>query len=371
MVVTEDRQPHRSEDPLVSKTASPIFEYYRRIRRWVHTYPLPPYGFDALTASDRALAEHGLPARPNPRMLGGAPYCFWKRMVGPPVQFRVPTFPEETEPRLLLFALHRHGDPLLHRSGPPIPGFHHRSNSRNWSGACITPVRPKRFTHVTGAWKVPDPTPPRVPPGGATRLDGDYRSSTWLGLGGNRRYNSLPQIGTSQHVNLVNGAASQEFGAWWQWWVKDRPEHHIPMPITNLPVAADDSILASVTVEPPGDVLFHMTNETQGVFVTFKVVAPAGIEPLGSSAEWIHERPTEFNSDRMYPLPRCPEVTFEDCRAASALVPGGPETLQTLEGSRLIRMTDIFENPHRSALVSMPHLRGDTRLSIAYSEAEP
>jgi hypothetical protein len=353
------------------KTETRVFEYYRRILQWVHTYPLPPHGFDPLTANDRALAEHGLPARPDPRLHGGAPYRFWKRMVGPPVQFRVPSFPDESEPRILAFVLHRHGDPTLRTSGSRIPGFHHRSNSRNWSGACITPIRPNRFTHVTGAWKVPQPTPPRVPPSGANRLDQDYRSSTWLGVGGHRPYNSLPQIGTSQHVTLANGATSEEFGAWWQWWVKDRPEHHIPMPIMNFPVSAGDSILASVTVEPPGDVLFHMTNETTNVFVTFKVVAPAEIEPLGASAEWIHERPTEFNSDRMYPLPNCAAVAFEDCRAMSAPIPGGAEILQTLLGSRLIRMIDIFDEPHRTAIVSKPHLGSGTQLSIDYSEAEP
>lgn len=348
-----------------------VFEYYRRILRWVHTYPLPPHGFDPLTATSLALAEHGLPARPDPRLHGGAPYRFWKRMVGPPVQFIVPIFPNETAPRILAFVSHRHGDPALRKSGPPILGFHHRSNSSNWSGACITPIRPNRFTHVTGAWKVPQPTPPRVPPSGANRLDEDYRSSTWLGLGGNRPYNSLPQIGTSQHVKLTNGAVSEEFGAWWQWWVNDRPEHHIPIPITNFLIAPGDSILASVTVEASRDVLFHMTNETTKVFVTFKVIAPAGIEPLGASAEWIHERPTEFNSDRMYPLPSCARVGFEDCRAMSAPIPGGPEIVQTLVGARLIRMTDIFGEPHRSALVSKPHLRSETQLSVEYSEAEP
>lgn len=349
-------------------TETQIQEYYQRILRWVHTYPLPSFGFDVLTASDRALAEHGLPARPDPRLLGGAPYRFWKRMVGPPVQFKMPTFPQPLEVRALSFALQRHGDPALRMSGPPIPGFHHRSSSRNWSGACITPIRPNRFTRITGAWRVPHPTPPRIPPSGANRLDENYRSSTWLGLGGNRRYNSLPQIGTSQHVKLDNGASSEEFGAWWQWWVKDRPEHHIPMPITYFPVAAGDSILASVTVEPPGDVLFHMTNETKNIFVAFKVVAPEGIETLGSSAEWIHERPTEFNSERMYPLPSCTEVVFEDCRAMSAPAPGGPETVQSLAGSRLIRMTDMFDEPHRSALVSLPRLRSDSKLSVVYSE---
>jgi hypothetical protein len=370
MGVSENLDDPRPEEAFEMTTDPRISEYYRRILRWVHTYPLPPHGFDPLTAGDRALAEHGLPARPDPRLHGGALFDFWKRMVGPPIQFRVPTFPYVEEPRVLAFMHHHLGAPALRTNVPRLTGFHHRSNSRNWSGACITPVRPHRFTHVTGAWRVPQPTVPRVPPSGADRVNEDYRSSTWLGLGGHRPYNSLPQIGTSQHLKLANGAATEEYGAWWQWWVKGRPDHHIPMPITNFPVRAGDSILASVTVEPPGDVLFHMTNETAAVFVTFKVVAPANIEPLGSSAEWIHERPTEFNSDRMYPLPNCTKVEFEDCRAMSAPSPGGPETVQTLVGSRQIRMTEIFDGPHRSALVSKPHVADETRLSIEYCEAE-
>ena len=54
----------------------------------------------------------------------------------------------------------------------------------------------------------------------------------------------------------------------------------------------------------------------------------------------------------------------------SAVTPGGPETVQTLVGSRLIRMADKFEAPYRSALVSMPQLKSETQLSIMYSEAE-
>lgn len=348
-----------------------IQEYYKRIYRWVHTYPLPPKGFDPTTASDRALAEFGLPARPDRRLKEGAAYRFWKRMVCPPTRFLIPIFPDGTDLRIALFAYQRRAEPALRQAGRAIPRFHHRSSSRNWSGACITPIRPHRFTHVTGAWNVPQADVPRVLPIGANRFKEEYRSSTWLGIGGHRPYNSLPQIGTSQHVEVPLGTGSEQFGAWWQWWVKDRPEHHIPIPILNFPVAAGNGVLASVTVEPPGDVLFHLKNETTQDFVTFKVVAPACIEPLGASAEWIHERPTEFASDRMYPLPSCETVTFQDCRAMSAQEPAGPETLQTLVGSRLIRMTDMFDAPYRSAIISNPHLAGESEVSIAYCEAEP
>jgi hypothetical protein len=203
-------------------------------------------------------------------------------------------------------------------------------------------------------------------PSGANRLNENYHSSTWVGIGGNRPYNSLPQIGTGQHVKVTGGLETEEYFAWWQWWVKDRPEHHVPIPITNLGIEAGNSMLASVTIEASNDVVFHLKNESTSEFATFRVVAPDNIEALGASAEWIHERPTEFDSDRMYPLPSCEKVSFTDCRAASAPVPGGPETWQTLLGARLIRMTDVFDNPNRSVVVSTPILDG-CGLSIRYS----
>jgi hypothetical protein len=350
---------------------SPIHEHYQRMLCWVHTYPLPPSGFDALAASDRALSEFGLPARPDRRLRDGAPFRFWQRMIGPSTLFETPCFSDGTGPRSLLFAYQRRGEPALREAGHVIPSFHHRSNSRNWSGACITPIRPSRFTHITGAWSVPSVSVPSVLPSGADRLNEDYRSSTWIGLGGHRPYNSLPQIGTAQHLEIANGQKTETFFAWWQWWVKDRPEHHVPMPIMNFPVSPGDQILASVTVEASRDVVFHIKNETTYLFTTFKVVAPADIEPLGSSAEWVHERPTEFDSDRMYPLPSCEKVEFSDCVALSSRVSGGPEVVQTLSGSRLIRMTELFDDPPRCAIVSMPRLEGDTTLHVEYNGAAP
>src|SRR5262249_9219812 len=121
----------------------------------------------------------------------------------------------------------------------PRNGFGHRENSRNWSGAYITPhPRPNRFLQVAGAWTVPLPTAPSIPPN--LKYE-EYRSSSWIGIGGHRSYNTLPQIGTSQNVGLVNGHPTPPvIGAWWQWWVKSMPEHHVPIPIVNFEVSAYD-----------------------------------------------------------------------------------------------------------------------------------
>ena len=346
--------------------ASAFEARYERIRRWVHTYPLPPRGFDPLSATNAQLAEYGLPERPDAPKESDQ-FRFWEEMLKPPTDFVMPDF-TSVEPRQLVFA--RHGsDPKRRASILARGAAGHLGDSRNWSGACITPVRPNRFFHVAGAWHVPEPAIPDVAPDDADPVDPEYRSSTWIGIGGHRPYNTLPQIGTSQHVSIVNGAREVTLGAWWQWWVKDRPEHHVPHPIPYFPVEIGHRILADLTVEAPGDVHFHLKNQTTGTFVTFKVVAPAKIVPLGATAEWIHERPTKFDSRDMYPMPKCSDVMFEHCMAKSAPAFGAPETVQELLNPRLIRMYEHFGGPHRSAFVSRPKRVGPSSLRISYREA--
>lgn len=340
---------------------------YAKVRRWVHTYPAPPRGFDPLSATNVQLAEYGLPERPDaPKE--SARFRFWEEMLKPPTDFVVPDF-ASVERRQLAFA--RHGsDPKRRASILARGSAGHLGDSRNWSGACIIPARPNRFFYVAGAWCVPEPTIPRVAPNDADPVDPEYRCSTWIGIGGHRPYNTLPQIGTSQHISLVNGTLTTDLGAWWQWWVRDRPEHHVPYPIP-ITVEVGDRILAELTVEAPapGDVHFRIKNQRTGEFATFKVIAPANIVALGATAEWIHERPTKFDSRDMYPMPKCSDVEFEYCLAKSAPAFGAPETVQELLNPRLIRMYEDFGAPHRSAFVSLPERLGPSSLRISYREA--
>jgi hypothetical protein len=338
-----------------------IEQRYEEVLRLVSVYPKPDGGFDPLTAPNHQLARFGFPERP-PHGSDPETFAFWEEMLAPPINVVQPEFPDKPEdPRVL---------PFVHEQRPQLRlGFDHAENSRNWSGAYITPIRPKRFLQVAGTWTVPAPTPPRIPPTGVNPNNAEYRSSTWIGIGGHRSYNTLPQIGTMQNVTVDNGAPTVEFGAWWQWWVKDNPAHHVPIPILNFPVQANDRIFAMLIVEAPspGDVHFILVNQRTGQFFTIKVRAPTGILPLGSTAEWIHERPAKFDSRYRYPLPDCGEVVFRSCLAWSADRFGTPMTLQRPDKlTRLIRMAEIFDAPHRSALVSIP--KQAMRVNIRYFE---
>ena len=361
-----------SGDPHAEKEENAIVaqDYYENISRWVHSYPVPSpgSGFAALSATNLQLAGYGLPERPN-AVTEPELYRFWEKMLGGSTEVVAPEFPTDKEIEPRGFVAHRHGPGAQRRTaGPAIRGFDHREDSRNWSGAYITPTRPNRFVQVMGGWTVPAPEAPRVPPSGADRDNVDYHSSTWIGIGGHRPYNSLPQIGTAQRVVLENGQPTVVMGAWFQWWVKGRRETHKPIPILNFPVAAGDEILASLTVDAPGDVHFNLKNQRTGRHVTFKAVAPAGILPLGATAEWVHERPTKIESRDLHPLPRCTDVVFDHCLALSAPKLGGLAKLETLDNHRLIRMYEDFDDPHRTAFVSIPEKTGATSVRIRYRE---
>ena len=73
------------------------------------------------------------------------------------------------------------------------------------------------FVEIRGSWQAPVVAPPT--PGEI----GEFHSSTWIGLDGQRRYlnSSLPQIGTAQYVDVTAAATTFTTKAWWQWWLRD------------------------------------------------------------------------------------------------------------------------------------------------------
>lgn len=349
----------------------PPDDYFQEIERRAHAYPVPPAAFDPLSATNAHLDNHGLPSRPD-QISEPELFQHWKLMLGPPFEPVVPEFPKQIDSDLRSLLLHRVGS----TGGRPLGAARRRENSRNWSGAYIVPPRPNRFVHVAGGWQVPRPAVPAVLPEGAVAGNDEYRSSTWIGIDGHRGYpnSSLPQIGTSQFIKVVDGQPTVTTAAWWQWWSIDdqfppQDRNNPPVPIPNFPVAVGDEILASLTVQSPDEVRFHIKNQTTGLFTTFLVVAPGPILPLGSTAEWIMERPTVLGQRRMYPMPNYTDVVFRNCLARSASTIGGTITTQRLNNARLIRMFEVFPNPHRISFISLPQKKSNTSVRVFYRDA--
>ena len=341
--------------------------YFEEIERRAHAYPLPPEDFDPLSASNAQLDVYGLPLRPDPETEPEL-FAFWTRLLSYPFRVIATEFPKPKGNNL-----------------PPIPlllvgrggsrGFRHFENSRNWSGAYIIPERLDKFVFVTGTWHVPTPSLPPVLPEGSSAND-DYQSSTWIGIDGHRRYpmSSMPQIGTSQCFKIVDGVEQITTYAWWQWWSLDEhfpPDNRPlpPVPIPNFPIALHDEITAGLTVRSTDEVQFFIKNQTTGLFTTFLVIAPGQILPLGSTAEWIMERPTVIGDHRLYPLPNYTDVVFSNCLAQAAASVGSPTTTLRLDRPRLIWMYERFASPHRKSFVSLPEKEAKSRLRVRYRDA--
>jgi Peptidase A4 family len=346
--------------------------YYAALEQRVHPFAVPKDQLDLLTADAATLAPFGVPPPPDPV---GMPelHAFWRKLVSPPFEFVVPQFPtppRTDEFRTLEFRFGRPGAGLP----PNFSTNGHRETSRNWSGAYITPMRPDRFNMAVGSWVVPAIVPPAVMPEGGPG-NGIFRSSAWIGIDGHRsRYPhaSLPQIGTSHYIDPTK-SPNPIYGAWIEWWKYNPngasdPESK-PKPIQNFPVAPGDEILAGMIVTVSSDVHFFLKNQRTGLFTAALVIAPGAIDPLGTTAEWIFERPTDPDNMIMDLLPNYGVVDFKNCLAISGPNRTTYKRLQSLNGNaRFINMRETFPGPHRSAPVSIASKINATTTRVRFRE---
>ncbi|MEZ5815565.1 MAG: G1 family glutamic endopeptidase [Hyphomicrobiaceae bacterium] len=344
---------------------------YAALELRFHKFAIPGDQLDLLSADGAVLAEYGIPPRPDQR-LSPRLFAFWRKLVSRPFQFLVPEFPRAPE----MEGLHPLAAHMIRPGHGLRPSFSvrgHRESSRNWSGAYITPYRPYRFNMMVGSWIVPAIEPPATLPEGA--CGGIFRSSAWIGIDGHRgRYPkaSLPQIGTRHDIVPAEGPAPS-YGAWIQWW-KHNPDpvtdpENRPLPIMNFPVAPGDEIMAGLIVNISNDVQFFIKNQRTGHFAAAIVIAPGVVDPLGTTAEWIVERPTNPDTRKMDVLPNYGMVQFSDCLAVSGPTRSVFGSLQTLDGNaRFITMRDMFANPHRSAAISIANKIDATTAGVRFSE---
>lgn len=306
--------------------------------------PLPPPGFDALTAADAQLDHYRLPARPDPAV---APQMrvLWDRVFARPRVYVVPEL--RIRPELL--------HPLLSApSGGLSDGAaavgRRWGSSRNWSGAVIAARDGMLFDRVHASWRVPQAAMPADAAEVLAKPDGlpggAWKASMWVGLDGYRLCSmSLPQIGTT---SVINAAGVARYYLWVQWWVRGKLYGEVE--VSNFPVAQDDEITAFLEVTKPDDVGFNVHNHTTGQHVTIvwstgqitnlQTSTPAGKlqQPVGSvnrsltpaegrHAVWCVERPSVMPTDaeilagipahkiRKYRLPKLPEAGFSQALA--------------------------------------------------------
>ena len=304
----------------------------------LHLTPLPPAGFDPLTATNDQLVHFGLPPRPDQHRYEAA-YGVWHRTMSPPLDVVRATFPVLTgkfDYRISVQA-------LVLRAAPS----YHLESSANWSGGYITANHTGPFQMVFGSWTIPTPNPPAGAPAG------DYRCATWVGLDGVRRYSdSLPQLGTTQTVVVGTTGTTRTVETWWQWWI--RGSNYLPVPFpAPFTVAIGDAVTCGLVMLSSTRVLVFIKNNNSGLYAGYVVDAPGAAASLsaiaalrGAHAEWIAERPMKIGSTDLYPLADYGSVDFSDCLTVV------PAQVRDLRGARFIRMAEIRPAVLRSTIIS-------------------
>jgi hypothetical protein len=238
-----------------------------------------------------------------------------------------------------------------------------KESSFNWSGAYVKPRYGAHFIRMGGSWTVPTVTRP-----GDADPAKAYKSSTWIGFDGQRRYrhSSLPQIGTK---HAAPAGAAPCYRMWVQWWERD---HQKPETDLNVPVAPGNTVRVLLHVLTPTVVRVHL--RVEDTFVgAFDIAAPLNLESpptqyrvTGATAAWVMERPSPMATPTMpYALPAFTRVTFTGC-AAVAEKPDGQRFEMALNPGHLIRMKDAPPGPRRRRTVSAAKRIGRSSFSVSY-----
>ena len=244
----------------------------------VYRLPAPPEGFDPISASDEALAHYGFPARPNPFARGAMPYATWARAM------RAAKIRVEPEVRV---TDHRH--PPLLAARRQVSAQASTVGSYNWSGQTLlsgaTSYGSSSYTEIFAQWLIPAVQQAIGSCGGYDLM------ATWVGIDGAMNTSGdVLQAGTEGDTACANGVTTQDFYPWFEWY----PGYEYQ--ITNFVMYRGASVFVVVQPVSPTAANLTFVNLQNNTYVVGQVTAPAGTSLVGSSAEWIVERPMINNT---------------------------------------------------------------------------
>jgi hypothetical protein len=243
----------------------------------VTTFAAPPAGFDAVHASDEALAAYGLPPRPDAT---GAPdaYAKWKRaMLTPAKRFTGPLRDMKMTSTNAKFG----PAPKLSAGTTGSPTS---ASSYNWSGVVNTVPglsswsSKKSFYYVVSEFNVP------VGRQSPESCDGgwDYEVS-WNGIDGWSNGDVL-QGGSLTAAYCSGSTTSTYYCGWVEWY----PSYDILCEFGVNP--GDDMYVETYDTSATNGYVF-IEDETLGVYGTYNLQPTETPYLVGNSAEYIVERP--------------------------------------------------------------------------------
>lgn len=235
----------------------------------VSAYPAPPSGFEPDKAEASDLEMFGFPPRPSMQA---------------PVEERARWNIVTTKPHRVRASILRSN--VVHRlpntsmsEGAGISAAY----SHSWSGGVLLSgtqaLNSRSFSGAAGEIEVPVAQTPF----GVCPIQPVY-ASEWVGLDG---YGSrdIVQAGVETDSVCRSGIQSPSYYAWLEWYPGSAYK------IMNMPITPGSLIYVSTTLTSSTTALIYMVNETANIAVSLKLTVPNGASFVGSSAEWIVERP--------------------------------------------------------------------------------
>ncbi|MGD0959798.1 MAG: G1 family glutamic endopeptidase [Methylomonas sp.] len=291
----------------------------------VVTPPLPPAGFNPLTASDQELEKFNLPPRPDPVQAPNE-YARWQKMVTIPQTQSAPVVQQTTIRHRLPQSYNYYERSKLDNSNVNV-------GSTNWSGyAGLVPngTFASQNASITAQITVPTVT-------AATCNSNWEYSSQWVGFDGVTSSDVL-QAGIEADAVCSGTATSEYYGAWFEWY----PNYSYRL--TNFSIAPGDTIDVQVwytTTAPNGHAYF--ANYQTGVSGSVAFYIPGGVKFEGNSVEWILEQP-EVNGSQAV-LPDYVSDTFNSAGASStasgSVSPGSCADCSSMDNIEMVSSSNV------------------------------
>ncbi len=295
----------------------------------VYSVPAPPATFNLATASQSDLTQNGIllrkPAPGDPPQVQAA----WNVFLSHPWDPRKRIIPQfSTRPGVTH---------ILRGRNKNADGSY---TSSNWSGTGTNSGTSGPWTSIVGVWNIPSVS---KPPEAA--VDGEWDSSSWIGLDGYNNTNDVLQAGVEQ---TVSGSGAASYYAWYEWYAPKQansPGYIYETRITNFPVSAGQQVSCTVQYvgKTAGSISF--ANVTTGEHFSITLAPPPGASFSGGSCEWIMETP-EFGDGKLASLPRFTPVTFTSALACGTLNgksvtanPASGDTLNILRNGKVLTST--------------------------------
>lgn len=324
---------------LLKRNAVP--ESLTRLGFKIRTFDPLPEGFNPFTATNRQLADYGLPRRPDAQ-IEAVLRRRWERAMTQTKTWITPEFatppadfPGTSPPEAV----------AVPDVNPPM------YTSPNWSGAVQFSGGGATYTWVAGKWTTTAPN--------LTNYDGNapepWYEATWIGIDGYTSPDVL-QAGTTTYVPSVLGGPVVFQYAWWCWF----PAKLVV--ISNLRVSPGDVMYCLICVQDNTDATVQLSNLTTGVATRFAITPPKGTTLAGDSAEWIVERPG--TSAHHSTLPDYVMRYFDECAAGYTPTDGSQGSIEALDGAALVTMVNAAGDA-----LSSPTIENDILLRMDWSQS--